>query len=227
MAHWETARRRSVRLGLILLTSLVLGTSAVQASLILDMNIEFSGATPPEGAAPWLRARFDDSDVDEVTVTLSATNLTGSESVKEWMFNLDTNLDPTALSISFSLGDSTGTFPDPSISTGLDAFKADGDGYFDILIDFKPTNGPNKRLGAGEAAVFIITGISGLTADSFNFISEPEPNGNGGADEYKTVAHVVSIGQGGQYSGWIATPEPATLAVLLIGSLALLRKRKA
>ena len=223
MAHWETARRSNVWLGLVLFISLVLGTSAAQASVILDMSVEYSGATPPEGAAPWLRARFDDTDVDEVTVTLSATNLTGSESVKQWMFNLDTNLDPTALSISFSLGDSSGSFNTPIISTGLDAFKADGDGYFDILIDFKPTNGPNKRLGAGEAAVFIITGISGLTADSFNFISEP----NGGAGEYKTVSHVVGIGQGCQYSGWIATPEPATLAVLLIGSLALLRKRKA
>ncbi|MCK4850179.1 MAG: PEP-CTERM sorting domain-containing protein [Phycisphaerae bacterium] len=228
MAHWGISRRSKVWVGLVLSISLMWGASAAQGSLIsLDLSISYNGGTPPEGAAPWLNATFTDSVEDEVTLTLSATNLTGSENVKEWMFNLDTDLDPTDLSISFSLVDSTGSFNTPSISTGLNAFKADGDGYFDILIDFNPTNGPNKRFGAGEAAVFTISYIPGgdlLTADSFDLISEPD----GGQGEYKTAAHVQSIGPGGQDSGWVATPEPATIVLMGLGGLlGLLRKRKA
>ena len=223
-AHWGTPGRSSVWLSVILFIALVWGASTAQASLILGLSAEFSGATPPEGTPPWLNATFEDSVVpDEVTLTLSTPNLTDAESVKEWAFNLDPLLDPTNLV--FSEASRTGSFEpaSPDITTGTNFWQADGDGYFDIKITFSNQDGPPMRFGDGDGVVYTITGISGLTADSFDFISEPD----GGGGEYKTVAHVLGIGPTDDQSGWVATPEPATLGVLLIGSLALLRKRKA
>lgn len=227
MAQCGRSKRNSVWLGLVLFLLLVWGASVGQASLIsLDLGIEFSGATPPEGAAPWLNATFEDTGVDEVTLTLSTLNLTDTESVWLWMFNLDPSYDPRDLG--FSLSGSTGAFSIPTVYTGdtidgKNSYRADGDGYFDIKIEFDHTDGPPKRFGDGDGAVFTINGIVGLTAESFDFVSES----NGGAGEYKTAAHVLSIGPTDDGSGWVSTPEPATLGLLLIGSLALLRRRRA
>ena len=228
MAHCGTSKRNSVWLGLVLFLLLVWGASVAQASLIsFDMGIEFSGAWPPEGAAPWLNATFEDSGVDEVTLTLSTLNLTDTESVWLWMFNLDPSYDPRDLG--FSLSGSTGAFTTPTVYTGdtidgKNSYHADGDGYFDVKIEFDHTDGPPKRFGDGDGAVFTINGIGGLTAESFDFISEL----GGGAGQYKTAAHVQSIGPTDDGSGWVSTPEPATLAVLAVGLLVgLLRKRRA
>ncbi len=233
MAHWGT-RRSNVWLGLVLFISLMLGASTAQGSPIsFDMSIEFSGPAgavppegiPPEGAPPWLRATFTDSGVDIVTLTLEAINLTDKEIVKEWLFNLDPSLLPgyDATDLVFSNLIKTGSFNDPTINTGVNSFMADGDGFFDIEILFSTANGSPKRFGVLEKAEFTISGIVGLTAESFNFVSWED----GGQGEYETAAHILAIGQNNNDSGWVATPEPATLAVLLIGSLALLRKRKA
>ena len=207
----------------ILLFGLAVGLPAEnsQASLTLDLSIEYTGGTPPEGTPPWLNATFEDSGLDEVTLTLSTPNLTDAESVKAWAFNLDPLLDPTNLV--FSEASRTGSF-EPAIfdiTTGTNFWKAGGDGYFDIEIKFSNQDGAAKRFGVGDGVVYTISGIVGLTADSFDFVSEP----NGGAGEYKTAAHVQSIGPTDDDSGWVATPEPATLGLMLMASLTLLGRR--
>jgi len=220
MAHWGTTRRSSVWLCVMLFIALVWGASTAQASVIFDLSIEYSDATPPEGTPPWLNATFEDSVVDdEVTLTLTTTNLTDDESVKEWAFNLDPLLDPTSLG--FSAPIKTGSFDAPEITTGTNFWLADGDGYFDIKIKFSTADSAAERFGVGDGAVFTISGIVGLTADSFDFISEPD----GGQGEYETVAHVQNIGPTDDDSGWVATPEPATLGLLLLGGLVLVRRR--
>lgn len=221
MAYWGTSRRRGVWLGLVLFIVLVWGTPAARAATIsFDLSIEYSGGTEPEGAAPWLRASFVDSVVDdEVILTLSTPNLTDAECVKEWGFNLNTNYN--SANLVFSAPSKTGSFDNPTITTGTNHFLADGDGYFDIKILFSQADGSSARFGVGDGVVYTISGIVGLTAGWFDVISAP----NGGAGEYKTVAHVRAIGAEDDDSGWVA-PEPATLGLLLIGSLVLLRKRR-
>ena len=223
MSHWGTTRRSSVWLCLMLFTALVWGASTAQASVIsFDLSIEFSGATPPEGTPPWLNATFEDSGVDQVTLTLSTPNLTDAESVKEWAFNLNPIYDPTDLV--FSEPSRTGTFEpaSPDITTGTNFWKADGDGYFDIKIQFSHVDGLSKRFGVGDGVAYTISGIVGLTAESFDFISEP----GGGHGGYETAAHVLSIGPTDDDSGWVtATPEPATLGLLLVAGIVLLRRR--
>jgi len=79
----------------VLVMSLVLVAAAPSsqargAIVTYDLGFEYSGATPPAGAGPWLRATFDDGgSPGAVTLTLTALNLTGGEFVNDWMFNLD------------------------------------------------------------------------------------------------------------------------------------------
>ena len=68
--------------------------------------------------------------------------------------------------------------------------------------------------------------MPGLTVDSFDFYSAL----SGGNGPLQTAAHVQGIGDGGAYSGWvnrtIEVPEPATMSLLALGGMALLRRKK-
>jgi hypothetical protein len=212
---WRTGLRAIAAAGVLALVA-----ASAQASLTtFELSFEFSGATPPEGMAPWLTATLDDHDMPgAVDLTLETTNLTDHEFVFEWLFNLDPQLDAGALVFSAPL--KTGEFADPTIDLGMDSFPGDGGGYFDIRVDFDNSNGPSTRFGVGDAVEYTITGISTLTADSFDFLSAP----HGGNGMHATAAHVGGIGPDDGDSGWISVPEPATLIVLVLGGLALLRR---
>ena len=198
---------------------LALSSVASGAVVSYDLSVEFSGATPPVGEAPWLNATFDDEGSSgSVVLTLTTPNLTGMEFVSNWMFNLDAALDPTALD--FSSPTKTGSFDAPAISTSVDAFKADGAGYFDIKMDFSTGGGLDARFGVGDAVEYTITGIDSLTAGSFNFLCTPADHG-----PFPTAAHVQSIGDN-EDSGWTTVPEPATLSLLAIGGVLLLIRRR-
>jgi hypothetical protein len=60
------------------------------ANVILELNHEFSGATPPESMTkPWLTATFTDVSLGVVDLTMEATNLTDTEKVTVWNFNVE------------------------------------------------------------------------------------------------------------------------------------------
>ncbi len=196
---------------ILLSLALVLFASPVTAATVeFDSSIEFSGGTAPVGVPPWLKATFDDGGGSgKVNLKFEATNLTGTEFVSNLYFNLDPALDPTQLV--FGAVSKTGTFDDPTFDTGKDAFKADGDGNYDLLVEFSNAP-PGTRFGAGDALSVDISGIASLTASSFNFLSAPA----GGHGPFYTAAHVQAIGAAGG-SGWVTVPEPATW---ILGSLA-------
>ena len=198
-------------------------TAGLQASVVsYDLSIEFTGATAPVGAAPWLTATFDDGgSPGSVSLTLTAVNLTASEFVSTWYFNLDPGLDPESLV--FSSPSKTGSFDDPAIRVGADGYSAAGSGWYDVELRFATSGakGGAKRFGPGDEAAFMITGIASLTANSFDFLSTP----SGGSPPFPTAAHVQAIA--GDDSGWTAVPEPATLGLLSIVSLVMLRRRRA
>jgi MYXO-CTERM domain-containing protein len=205
-----------------------------QATIItFNSVLEFSNGTPPDGSTPWVRATFDDHNAfGSVDVTLSAVNLTDPEFVTEWDLNLDPGLNPTALV--FSAPTKVGSFTDPVISKGVNAFQADGDGEFDIEIAFDSSNGASTHFGVGESAKFTVTGIPTLNAFSFLFTSNP----HGGSGPYHMATHVQATGTNDNKSGWVApdpsspgpiTPEPASWALALMGAgglAALLRRRR-
>jgi len=178
----------------------------------------YSGTAPAAATPPsWLTTQFNDHDASgSVTLTLSATNLTGTEFVGEWYLNLDPTLSPNNLH--FSTPTKVGSFDDPTVSTGVDQFKADGDGYFDIYLDFATSAGDSSRFTAGDSVSYIIDGISSLTANSFKFLSAT----GGGEGIYPMAAHVQNTPGGGVYSGWVSVPEPSVLLLLSTGMAGLL-----
>jgi hypothetical protein len=145
--------------------------------------------------------------------------------VAEWYFNLNTAKDPTALD--FEPVDITAVTT-PSISLGVNAFPADGDGLFDILFGFSTAAGPGRFMGTEQVVYDITIAGGGLTEGDFDFPSACGPPGPPCPEGfYTSAAHIQGIGPTGADSGWIGdngngngteeqVPEPST--ALLLGS---------
>jgi len=200
-------------------SALLIMAVAVHADLTFNYTYQFSTSTnalAPAGPGPWLTATFVDVAPDTVDLTLLTTGLTGIEFVGEFYFNLDPLLDLTLLS--FSAPTKTGFFADPIISKSINAYKADGDGKYDILIDFGTSDGGTSttRFNVGDAVKYTIS-YPGLTASSFNFLSAPA----GGAGPFLTAAHVMSTQDITTTSGWVTVPEPASMILITTSTIGL------
>jgi hypothetical protein len=190
---------------------LLLPAGANAADFLFQFNTTFSG-TSPTGSAPWLTEEFQDVTPGKVNLTITTTGLQGTEFASDLYLNINPAL--TATSLVFTKQSMTGSFTDPTISTGEDAFKADGDGYYDVDLGFSTSHG--STFTVGDSITYQITGISGLVANDFEYTSSP----GGGAGTWLAAAHIQSIGDGGA-SGWEAplaltpVPEPAPAMLLL------------
>ncbi len=208
--------------------------SSAASGITYQFDNEFSSGTPPAGPAPWITASIQTTTPGTVLLTIANNGLIGSEFVSGFYLNLNTNFNPLNLSISYV--SSAGSFLIPSVGSGTiergtDSFKADGDGKYDVLFDFSTVSG--STFGAGESVTYQISGIAGLTADDFVYLSAP----NGGHGPFYSAAHVQGIGTDGGFSGWvdpslgaqpILVPEPASgvLLALSLGFLGVARRRQ-
>jgi len=185
-------------------------TSASALAIEIEYDYEFSGGTPPEGTPPpWLTATIDDQDSPgSVVLRLEATNLTDQEFVGAWLFNLDPTLDVTALTFTLQSGEAA-----DSLNLSPNAYEGGGSGKYDIQLLWDA-----KDFTDGDYVEYLITGISGLTAESFLYNSFH----NNEIKTLLTAAHVQAIGERDEGSGWITggtkiIPEPSTVALLSAG----------
>lgn len=173
--------------------AVLVACSAAQADTVhLDLRMEYSGSQEPDGS---LTATFTDVP-GGVELTLSS-HLMGREFVSDWLFNLESELDPDELH--FMKTDSTGSFADPVISTGFDAFGAGGGSNYDVQFSFSLE--PGHRFGEGDEVVYLITSSEAIDARSFRVVSSPD----GGKGPYLTAAHVQGVGPAASGSGWLTT----------------------
>jgi hypothetical protein len=199
--------------------------AAAGAGIAFHLSTVFSGSAPVSTNGPWVEAAFRDVSPGLVRLTVTNLNLVRRESLGELYLNLNTNLNPTSLK--FSLAGGSGGFDAPKISTGIDLFKADGDGKYDLLFTFTQGGGQNHRFTAGEYLVCDISGIATLTALDFGYLSAPA----GGVGPFYAAAHVQRIGSAG-LSGWVApggiavVPEPSVGALVGVALALLVRMRR-
>jgi hypothetical protein len=189
------------------------GASSAE-TISFDFDHAFSGDAPA-ASGTWLTAAFTDVAPGTVTLAVSASGLSGSETIDSLYFNVAPGIDPALLTF---VRDGASTGPaagDTTIELGSDAFKADGDGYYDIRFNLPPPPGTQAaRFEAGEVLLYTITGSGSVTASAFYALSKP----GGGSGPFLAAAHVQQIGDG-SLSGWVApTAVPLPGALALFGS---------
>jgi hypothetical protein len=185
------------------------------AGFELQFNQIFSGTIPPAASPPWVDATFEDVG-GGVLVTIANVGLSTGEFVSEVDFNLNPGYDPTGPgSLTFALQSQSGVFDLPTISGAMDAFKADGDGNYDVQFLFSTQDGASHRFMDSSSVSYLISGISGLQASDFAYVSSGSKGG------LYSATHIQGINSGAN-SVWanpsqvsqIPEPNPSVLFIL-------------
>lgn len=206
--------------GLVVIGSLATGFSPITAnasSLVFQFDNVFSGSSVSQ-PAPWLVATFQDVGANQVQLTISNTDLTvgaNPEFESGIYFNFNTNAAYHVNNLTFTLQSETSGVSGPAAQIAQNNFKADGDGYYDILFSFSNNNFEN-----GDYVTYLITTSgSSLKASDFAYLSAP----GGGVGPYLAAAHLQ--GGNGGFSAWVnptsymiiqQVPEPAPTAFLAV-----------
>jgi hypothetical protein len=170
--------------------------TADAGSFTISLDYVFSGSTP-NSLSPYLTATFADGTdcnpdcgANTVQLTLTGSLENANEFVTEWDFNSSV--------LPLTITQTSGPVP-TSIKTESNAFKADGDGLYDIEILFGSANA--NRFNNSDVAVFTIVGPTGgsINIATFNQLSSGS-TGSGGP--FRSAAHIQGITPNG-CSGWV------------------------
>lgn len=210
-----TNKIRTLASLLLVTVAMSFGAAAHADSFTVELGTEFSGATEPEGATPWLIMTVDDGNTPGTVDFLIEANLTDDEFVGAFYFNYDQSagslLFTSITNISGPAFNSLVTCENTLNAT----CKADGDGFHDLVMSFS-----NGVFTDGGEVGFTLN-LAGLTAGMFNLESQP----GGGNGTWTAAAHIQAIGAEDDDSGWIGgrggdtheVSEPGTLALFGLG----------
>jgi hypothetical protein len=199
--------------------ALLLCASAGNAGVI-EFNIDtvFSSFQ----ADGYVNVKFEDAGGD-VKLTITSF-LQGSEFISGLYLNFDDS--EVVKNLSFN-GSGHGTFPTPTTKSGsfsnpqleLDqnAYQADGDGRYDILLSFGTSGG--DRFDGSDSVEYLISYAGGdIYATDFWHLSAPA----GGHGPFYAAGHIQGIGTLGEDSGWhsatlVPLPTPVYLGLAGLG----------
>jgi hypothetical protein len=203
------------RNALLLAGTLLGGLAASHASaLTFNLDTVYTGFSPG-GTAPWLTITITDVAADTVNVRVDHNSSSASG---QFISSVYLNLNPFVGSITLS-NEFNSNKRDGDIELAENGVNGAAGNLFDLGIEFKTTasGGGANRLKPGEFWSADFTG-AGLSSSSFADVN------NNGLD---SGAHLQGIAGG--LSSHITTsdpvPEPASMAALAIGAVALLRRR--
>ena len=170
----------------LLALGLVFSPKLEASTITYDFDHTFTGV-PPIGPTPWLTATLRD-EVNGVQLSLAAPGLTGNEAVNQSFLNLNPALDPSKLVFTQTAENNVST--PATVSAASDAFKPNWDGKYDIMFNFRASDG-SSSFGADSTMTFNITGIAGLKATDFLFFNTPTA---GHAPLY-AAANIQTVGE--------------------------------
>ena len=157
--------------GAVALGAALLAATPAQATTItFFFGTAFSNSTTPEGPGPWMKGTLDDSVGNgDLLLTLNTDGLTGTEFIDAAYFNLNTAYDPNGLNVAVNSDTTGGSFT--GASTGLNAFQADGDGKYDLLLEFRQSP---PRFSADQTISFLLShDTQNLVLADLAFLSQP------------------------------------------------------
>lgn len=198
----------------------------------MNLGIVFSsGSVPPSNpSGPWLEYSLLDLGPNSILFTLTATaNMTDPEKIGSFYFNFDDAL--TVADLGFSAPGVVGAFTVPTISKSMNGLKADGDGWYDLRLDFSTSGGLANYFSSGDSLTYVLTYAGAGTANAASFEFQSQPGGSEGT--YFAAAHILSTPAGGTGSAWLGAtsvtattiPEP-TSAALVLAAVALFGLRR-
>ena len=215
-AYSMFSRMKDAAASCLVLFALLLASGKAEASGILyQFNTPFPTDASPTGAGPWLDASFQNVSPGTVNMTLTAVNfaageyITGGGANGGIFFNLNPSDNPTQLV--FTEIASKGSFGTVTVNKGANSFKANGAGKFDLQVDF------SGQFSANDSITYKITGITGLTAADFSYLSQSA----GACGPFYAAAEIQGIMC--VNGSWIEpgggpvitqVPEPASLSLL-------------